>query len=97
MKKRTRTKLLPQVRRRRIIKAGEHARAAFDAACQCPAVSHWVGRERGEPFDQTRSQVLEYLLGHPDIRLWAFRCFYRSGAIVYDAAARKWRGREVSL
>ncbi len=96
MKKGSETKtLLPRSRRRPIIKAGEHARRAFAAAAQCPPLAHWVGREIGEPFDQARSHLLEYLTGDPDVRLWLFRAFYRSGAIVYDAATRKWHGREV--
>lgn len=82
-------------RRRPIIKAGEHAHAALIAASRTPPLEHWVGRERGEPFDQARSQLLEFLSGHPDIRLWLFRCFYRSGAIVYNAATRKWHGKAV--
>jgi hypothetical protein len=78
------------------IKAGESAARAFAAASKCPALAHWVGREHGAPFDHAQSQVLDYLTGDPDIRLWLFRAFYRSGAIVYDAGAGKWRGREVS-
>lgn len=77
------------------LRTGEHAIAAYAAAAQCPPLAHWVGRERGAPFDQARSQLLEYLTGHPDIRLWLFRCFQRSGAIRFNSATRKWHGVEV--
>jgi hypothetical protein len=84
-----------QYRRSPVLKTGEHAIAAFAAAAKCPPLAHWVGRERGAPFDQARSQLLEYLTGDPDIRLWLFRCFQRSGAIRFNLAARRWQGVEV--
>lgn len=75
------------------IKAGDGASAAMRAARSMPSLSHFPGRRYGKPFDQAQSCVIEFLTGHPDIRLWVFNVMRRSDVIAYNRKTRKWQGK----
>lgn len=56
-----------------------------------PALSHWPDRE--QPFSVDRSEVCQWLASHPMIKQLLYDAARESGAIVYDADTRTWRGK----
>lgn len=67
--------------------------AAFRAGCKMPPGQVHQPRENYDPHD---SQVCCWLADQNEVLQYIFNKMVASGAIIYDAASRSWRGRDSS-
>jgi hypothetical protein len=62
---------------------------ALRAAAKMPLLSHV---KRGERFDISKSEVVQWLMAQPEVQQETFNWIKRQGAIVFEDG--QWRGAE---
>jgi hypothetical protein len=65
---------------------------ALEVARRMPALRHFP--PPGEPFDISKSQVINWLIAQAPVQQELFNFCKRHGAIVYDVETHRWRGAD---